>query len=395
MSYTHANVSTEVTAQVSGEFTAGNLLTIVNQAVRQVLSDADLRSTIRKVALSPNLFDDIFEYTAPTDLKEDCIIDIQPQTSRARTLAWEFVTPEEFDRLKLDISYYSDADDNIETYSYSDRNLVSISNDDQVRTLLLATKAEDSGFTIDSLDSVGDWVGFGDGENLVADTDDYIKGSASINWDINASGGTTAGIYNGSIDTFDITDYAGTGSIFTWAYLSSATNVTNFIIRVGSSSSDYYSMTATTKNDGTALETGWNLIRFDFSGKSETGSVDEDGCDYCALYMTKDGAKISETDYRFDQIIVRKGIHYYTKYYSKYGWISNAGVRLENSTATTDILMCDSSEYDMIVDKTCELLESHLGNDSASAKFEKKYKEKRDKYIFKNPSQRMLLQQTY
>lgn len=394
MSYTHSNVSTDATALVSGDFTAGNLLTIINQAVRQVLAEVDLRSTIRKSALSPNLFDDIFEYSAPTDLKEDCIIDIQPQIDRARDLAWELVTPEEFDRFKLDISYTTDDDTSIETYSYSDKNLIAISNDDQARTLLIASKVDDVGTTIDTLDSITNWSGYGDGENLLSDTDDYVKGNASINWDIGSGGGTTAGIVNSSLD-FDVTDYAGTGSIFTWVYISSTTNLTNFKIKVGSDSSNYYLMTATTKNDGTAFEVGWNLIRFDFSGKSETGSVDEDDCTYCSLYMTKDGAKVSETDYRFDQIIMKKGIHFYTKYYSKYGWVSNTGTRLENSTTTTDILMCDSSEYDMILDKTCELLESHLGNDDASAKFKKNYEDKRDKYIFKNPSQSMLLQQSY
>lgn len=381
MSYLHSTLSTDVTALCSGDFTAANLLTIVNKGVREVLQDVDLRSTIRKSALSPNLFDDIFEYSAPTDLKGDCIIDIQPQINRSRLLNWDLTTPEEFDRYKED--------------NYSNRHLVALSNDDQVRTLLLASCVDDTSIVIDGLDSVGDWEGFGDGENLTLDTDDYVKGNGSINWDINATGGTTAGIYNESLDEFDITDYAGTGSIFTWVYLSDATNVTNFIIRVGSDSSNYYYVTVTTKNDGTAFEGGWQLVRFDLSGKSETGSVDEDACTYVALYMTKDAAKTSETDYRFDQIILKKGIHYYLKYYSKYGWISNAGTRLENSTATTDTLMCEADEYDMILAKVCSLMEQHLGNDYASEKFERDYQNKKANYIFKNPSQALMLQQIY
>jgi hypothetical protein len=209
---------------------------------------------------------------------------------------------------------------------------------------------EDDTVTIDELDSIGTWVGFGDGENLVVDTVNYVKGNASINWDINAGGGTTAGITNPSVSTFDITEYSSEGYLFTWAYLSSKTNVTNFIIRVGSDSSNYYTITATTKNDGTAFEDGWNLIRFNFSSKTTVGTPDEDACDYVALYMTKAGAKINETDYRFDQIIMSKGIPFNVLYYSEYPWQTNAGVWIANSTADTDYINASGDEFDLFVE---------------------------------------------
>jgi len=394
MAYLHSTLSTDVTALVSGDFSAATLLTIANQAVRTTISEIDLRSTIRKSALSPNLFDGIFQYTCPTDIKGDAIIDVQPQVKRNRLMNWEFVMPEEFDRFKEDGRYDREGEE-IEPNSYSGRNLIAISNDDMVRKLLIAMPIDNSGFTIDPLTSVGDWTGFGDGENLTADSDDYIKGSASINWDIDATGGTTAGITNSSLSTFDLTDYLSTGSVFVWAYISDITNVTNFILRIGNDSSNYYSITVTTTNEGISFENGWNLLRFDMSSKSETGSVDDDACDYVALYMTKDASKTSETDYRFNNLIISKGIHYYTVYYSKYPWISNASVRLENTTATTDTLMVESDEYDMIVAKTAELMERYLRNDKRADIFRKEYEIKKSNYINKNPSQSMIMTSEY
>jgi hypothetical protein len=209
---------------------------------------------------------------------------------------------------------------------------------------------------------VGDWVVFGDGTNLTRDTENYVKGNASLNWDISAAGGTTAGIQNSLLDDFDISDYAGNGSAFVWAYITSATNLTNFILRIGNDSSNYYAITITATNEGTAFEAGWNLLRFDMVNKAETGAVDKTTCDYVALYMTKAAGKISETDYRFDNLVLKIGDHFNVVYYSKYGWQSNAGVWLENSTADTDLVNCDTDEYGLIIAKYAELCEQHLKN---------------------------------
>jgi len=329
-------------------------------------------------------------------MKRMGIIDIQPQINRGRLASWELVTAEEFDRYKQD-RRYDEAGDPIDITSaeWFGRSLVAIDERDFIKKLLLSRPVDDDETSISSLDAVGDWAGYGDGENLTKDADNYVKGSASINWDINADGGTTAGIYNASLDTFDITDYIGTGSIFVWAYITSATNLTNFIIRVGSSASNYYYITITTNNEGASFYAGWNLLRFDFANKTETGTVDTDACDYVALYMTKDAAKVSETDYRFDNLVLKKGKHYWVRYYTKYGWQSSAGTYLENSTADTDYLNVDTDEYDIICEKAAELAERHLKNRAEAGDHRTIYKEMRDNYILENPSEAMVLMQTY
>jgi len=197
------------------------------------------------------------------------------------------------------------------------------------------------------------------------------------------------------LDVFDITDYLTEGSIFCWVYITSTTNLTNFIIRIGSGASAYYSITITTNNEGNSFVAGWNLLRFDLVNKSETGSVDDDGCNYVALYMTKDAAKVSETDYRFDWLVMKKGDHYNVIYYSKYGWQTSGGTWQENATEDTDVLNAETSEYDLICEKVAELAEQKLKNYKEADRHRKIYEQKKFNYIFNYPSERMILEQSY
>jgi hypothetical protein len=370
-----------------------SIRTIINRGVRKAVSDIDFRSTIRKSSLSPNLFSNIYQYSSPTDLKADRIIDVMPQINRNRHMSWDYVTTEEFDRYKAEGSEFSDEDFNV--LGDYPRNLLAISNDDMVRKLLLSMEVSDTGYTIDSLNSVEDWIGFGDGENLIADSDNYVKGNASINFDINDDGGTTAGIENSNLPTFDLTDYLSTGSAFVWTYISDTTNITNYILRLGSDSSNYYYITVTTTNEGVSFENGWNLLRFDMNSKTETGSVDDDNCSYCALYMTKDAGKTDETDYRFNNLIIQKGVHFSTKYYSKYPWITNLSVRIENSTADTDYLMADSDEEDILVEACKIELFRDLKDYDQMKLAQAEYIKLKDNYLLRNPSQALLLTSRY
>lgn len=395
--YTQAMLNTAVSYMVSGTYSAAVFLQVANDAARDVLNEVDLRSTKRSVALSPNLFDDVYQYTCPTTLKGIKLIDVKPQIDRGAHDYWELTTQEEFDRLKRDkrLDRYGDSVEVSRYQNWLGRNLVAFSDDDMTRKLLLSKPIDDTEVAVDPLNAVGDWAGYGDGENLTADSSNYVKGSASVNWDINADAGTTAGIYNASLDTFDITPYSSLGYAFAWVYITSATNVTNFILRIGSSASAYFSITVTTNNEGASFYAGWNLLRFNFANASETGTVDQDGCDYVALYMTKDAAKVSETDYRFDNLILKIGDHYDVVFYSKYLWQSSTGTWLENATATTDYINADAEEVGIIQEKIASYIEQYLKNYKEADRHEMRYRQKVAKYVFDNPSEALMLTTHY
>lgn len=376
--YTYANLQTQITAGIHGSISTADWLTIINDAAREVTSNLDLRSMKRKSSLSPFLFNDIFSYSCPTDLKGISIIDVKPQVNREETYKFTLTTAEEFDRKKDAIN-----------------NLIAFTDDSFIRKLKISAEIDDDTLVVSTLDSItsggGTFSGYGDGTNLTADSDYYVKGSASINWDINADGGTTAGIYNDDINTFDITDYVSNGAVFVWAYITDTTNLTNFIIRIGSSASVYYTKTITTTNEGTAFVNGWNLLRFDFGTATQVGTVDTDGCDYCAVYMTKDGAKTSETDYRFDHIMCKRGEYHDVIYQSIYPWQSNAAVWIIDSSATTDYINASADEVKLISTKGKELASLHLENYKDADRMSDKYEKLKKDYIEKNPSETMNL----
>lgn len=380
--YTQDNLRSRINAGVKGKIgMLVNSQDTINQAVREVIADLDLRSTIRKTQLTPGLFNEIFQYSCPTDLKDQAVLGINPLTDRRR-VEYTLVPIEQFMRRK-------------------DENTIALEDNDFIRKILInANVYNGESVVISELDALtaggGTWALFGDGTNVEADIHNYVRGNGSVKYDLSSAGGTTAGIQNTSLNTFDLTDYLGsTGAVFVWAYITSATNLTNFILRIGSSSSNYYQKTTSTASDGTALRAGWNLLRFDLTSLTTVGTPDDDAGSFVAIYMTKTAGKISESDYAFDYLTLKKGELHDVVYYSKYGWQTSAGTYLENSTAISDLLNADTTEFDLFVDKGIEIAGMELDEEVASVKASERYMKKRRTYMMANPSQRKDQIQTY
>jgi hypothetical protein len=396
MSITRTNIKTDVLVKITGTIDDTTLNTLINQAADDVLNDVDTLSTRRVTDLAPRLMDNVYEYTAPTDLKDAKVVDIMPQNgNRSRFNNWEMKTPEEFDRYKKNGF--------AECFAYNDyydtenrgNNIMSVSSNMLVRTLMLSSLLGGDDEVRDSINESSYWHEFGDGDNLTTDNTNYVQGGASVNFDISDAGGTTAGIYRDDVNSFDITRLLSDGSEFVWFYITSATNITNVKIRIGSDASNYYEMTATTNNDGTAFGAGWNLIRFDWSGATETGSVDIDDCTYVAIYMTKATGKVSESNYRFNYWIGGVGERVKVVYYSYYPWKSSAGALIYASTADTDLLQAVGKEYDIFMSKLCELCELWLRNTNGSTYWTAKYDKAIKEYLQLNPSQALTINTTY
>ena len=182
----------------------------MNEGVRRLLAKVDLRTTKRKSTTPPNLFNGVYDYACPTDLKGEKIIDLMPQINRTRDTELQLVSPAYFDRRKQ-----------------LDKNLVSFLDKSGVRKLRYSMNIDDDELVISELDSLtssgGTWTAYGDAENLTIDNFNYVKGNGCINWDISSAGGTTAGIYNDDLDEFDLSDYLSGGSVFVWTYIASTT----------------------------------------------------------------------------------------------------------------------------------------------------------------------------
>ena len=382
--YTRSDLETRMNAGIHGRI--GVLISkenTMNAAVRKVIGDFDLRSARRKATLSPKLFQGIYDFAAPSDLKAYSIIDIPPQAKR-NSDEFFLITSEEFDRKKSGLDGF-----------------IAIDDFNATRVLKIALRVDDKEKVISTLDTLnaggGTWVLFGDAENLRKDNDNFIKESGSIRYDISSAGGTTAGIQNTGLNSFDLDDdyLGGNGAVFVWKYLTSATDVTNFILRIGSSDSAYHQKTITAQHDGTAFVNGWNLLRFDLTSLTDTGTPNDDAITFVAIYMTKATGKVSETDYRFDWLVLKRGVIHEIRYYSKFGWQSAAAAYKENSTLDSDLLVADTDEFELFVLKATEMAAKEAKDFEVATDAKEEYKERLAEYKLRNPSEAKIMTNEY
>lgn len=371
MSRTFSQLETEINNSTGDSPATATIREITNTALRQLWFDLDLRSAKRRVALSPNLFNDIFDYAVPSDIKGNKVIDLKPQINRGQYDKWLLKTPEKFDLLK----------------DVAGQRIITVDHRDFVNKIRVSLGIDDEEIVIDDMDAVTGWSLFGDGENVTLDDVNFVKGKGSVNWDISSAGGTTAGIQKSTITSFDISKYLTEGVIFARVYITSVTDITNFIIRLGSSSSAYYHITVTTAHDGNAFQAGWNVLRFQMVDKSTTGSPTNAATTFAALYMTKDGGKVSETDYRFDHLVIKIGDYYNLFYYTRFPWRTSADVYLENSTANDDKTNTETDEDNLVLLKCMEFEHRRLRNFRMVREFRELYDIAKDKYESDYPSE--------
>lgn len=387
--YTRSYLKSRVNAAIKGKL--GILISAndtVNDGVRQANSDVDMTSAIRRTQLVPNLFQRDAEYAAPADLKADSITAIQPQTNRER-LIYDLVPFEQF-------------------YRRRDPNTIAVNDHDMIKKILINSQQplcnNYQSITVAPLDTLasggGNWTVVPSATNLRADSDNFVSENGSLRFDLDASVSTVAGIENAALNPFDATNYfGGNGALFVWVWITSADNITNFQLKIGSGIANYYLKTITSNSEGTDFQQGWNLLRFDLANlTTPAGAPVITAMNYVSLVMGKTVGKVSETDYRFDSIVLKKGEPNYLYYYSMFPWQSSAGVWKENSTDDSDYLNCTSDEFNLILLKCSEFAAQetdeeagtiHVGRNSQvsfNARYEK-YQAQKKEYQKKNPSQ--------
>ena len=376
--YTRSNLTDDLGSNTGSVY---NFLRILNRAARFVVSDIDLRSTKRRAYLSPVLHEDLFDYQAPSDLKEQAIIDVRRIADRTIDDKFNLVTSEYFDRHK----------------EYN-KNLIAIEDRDFLKKLRISVelRSEDGAQALihemDSLTADGTWSVTLDASNLTLDEDVFVMGEASLNFDMDQAGTTTTAGYitNSDFDDVDLSGYED-GSVFVFVYAPTITGLDGFTLRIGNDASNYFSKQVTVTNENLAFHTGWMLLRFDLATATETGTVDFETIDYVRLAIDKGNDSLESTDWRVDYIIARRGIQHEVWYYTKYPWQTSAGVYIENSTATGDLLNCDTEEYELFILKGKELIAQDLKEFDDMKEYARQYKEKKENYESNYKSERLLL----
>jgi len=256
--YSVLNAKSDLTGIVHGTTLnqITNLNGLFNRAARQLLQDLDPAETIRYSLIGP-VFDQVFDYSCPIDLKGTKIIDIAPQVNRLGNVF---------------LSRYNQDFDIAKTFSLQD--LFTITYNGSIKVLKLNFSQAPSPIVVDTMSSItdnGTYSVSGGGANLSVDSQNFVVGGSSLKFDLSL-GQSTGYVQNTTLTTVDLTDTLNEGTQFLWVYLPNASSVTAIELRWGSSTSNYYSLSVTTTQSGTAFQNGWNLLSFNWSSASTTGT---------------------------------------------------------------------------------------------------------------------------
>lgn len=373
MSFSIANVKDDLAGMLQGTSLSKvtNLTNLLNRAGRDLLAEVDPMETKRFVEL-PVLYDKTYDYAAPADLKGDRIIDIRP-------LARRFPSDQ--------ISQTYDQTFDVSKDWIWNGGLATTQWNSGVKSLRLAKNMR-AGQALQECESTtenGTWVAGGDVTDLIADTVNFVQGSASLRFNLSGAG-TTGYLEINDMDSVDLTNDEDLGSLFSWVSFDDASQFTSVALRWGSSSSDYWTRTVTGNSVSGRFENAWNLLRYDWNGATSVGSPDASSIAYLRVSFVYDGDPASNV--RLDYIVAQRGLEYQIEYYSKYLFRdATTGLFQETVTSDTNLVNLDTDSYNLYVYKCAQLAAQQIqGQDSsfdmgfAEKEWEKALKKYQAKY---------------
>jgi hypothetical protein len=296
---------------------------MLERSANTLLSKIDPVETIREVALSTTVHDDVYNYALPSDFKK--IIDLIPQDNR-----------NEWDRAYRTLAGRFDLQKAIKN------RVISIEGNDGSKIIRINWKSR-QGKLIHNMNSVtsnGTWSAVASATGISANSIFKKTGSASIEFNIVVTGD---GIENTTMSAIDLTDEDEVGDFFIWAYF--GTVPTSLSIRFGNDlTANYWTSTAqTTQADGTAFKVGWNLLKFSWSTASETGTVAPATIDAFRITVVSS----AQNNVRIDNIMCSIGRNFDIKYYSKYLLKNATGTWINKTSNDTDVCVLDSDAIEI------------------------------------------------
>ena len=321
-----------------------NRYALYKRVAHTLLTKVDPIETIRVQQLSSAIHDDLQNYPLATDYKK--LIDIAPVQ----------------DRQSSDRASRMYAEPFAATLNLRNKG-ISIEASEGVKFIRLNWK-DSSAKTLNTMDSLtanGTWSAVGSAAGLKANSQYHLSGSASIEFDLVASGD---GIQNTTMTAVDLTDEDEIADFIIPIYLGAVTNLTSISVRWGNDvTTNYWAGVAqTTQADGTAFRIGWNFITAPWPTATETGTVAPATTDSLRITFAATGAI---SNIRVDNILVSNGRFFDCKYYSQYVFKNSAGVWIPIPTSDNDsLVLSGTAEQIFILESLKAAAQQTEGKDS-------------------------------
>lgn len=251
-----------------------NLNGAIERAARTIVTQADLPEATGRQSIT--LYNGVYDYLAPSSIFGGYFIDLRPQGITRSNWNYSYKKPiEQFDRTKLLLSNGTH---------------VTFENNMGVPIMRVVENTSRIKAVLDSMSETTGWTAT-TATNLAQDLAIYYQAPASLRFNLPALG--SQGYIEKSISSLDMTDYEGVGVIFLAVYLPSATAITSIGVRIGSSSSNYFTVTATSGMLGAWKANEWTILALDLSTATETGTVDIQHVDYARIFVNYDGTALT------------------------------------------------------------------------------------------------------
>lgn len=266
MAKTVANLKDSVSGMLQGLNlnNVTNLYGAFERAGRQTCIVLDIPEVTFRQNLT--LYDGVTDYATPSSMFGTSLVDIRPQgTTRYINDMVQKEDGAQFDREKGWI-----ADSTISTVEY----------DNGTGVLRVVSPSPTPRIDLDSMTETTGWTAAGSASALTTDSSVLWQSPSSLRFTLT---GASTGTLTKTIQSADLTDYKNVGVAFLALRLTTGASLTSITLKLGSDSSNYYSVSATTGFLKAFADTEWMLVSFDLSIATTVGSPDITKITYAQL----------------------------------------------------------------------------------------------------------------
>lgn len=338
------------------------LFQLYNRTARQLLLDVDPQETKRVVEFTAPLFNSVVDYPIASDVKGNKVIDIRPQVNRLPRDIWGQAYNQAFDIAKQDV--------------FSLANMFTMNFNTGLKSIRINCPFLPNPLIINYANSTttnGTWSVGGGASNLTVNNQNYVVVAGALNFNLPSGAGY---VENSTMSQLDLTDYLNQASLFLYAYMPTGSEFTSVNLRWGSDSSNYYSVTKTLTQQGTAFQNGWNLIQFPWLGATVTGSPNVTAIDYVRVTYNTTAV---QTAAGLNDISVILGNVLEYEYYSKFLFRDAiTGAFQEKVTDDSNLINLDTESYNLFFNLAASYAVQQKQGDDAqydNAFFTQKYQE--------------------